>query len=188
MNNIQYFTYPAKDLDKSAVQAELSAYISNLTDQEDGHGINQIRWINKICGDEKAAQKEIEWLDNHDCDQLAIMYRETKESDTKTFAALLSHSDELNKKLRETENRVHYKDSKSKFISCKKCGAKIPTEYLHSNYCPVCCEDLRPESLLSSISSMYERRDKLNEKIHEAMIKASKKAPLYWLVKIEYHT
>ena len=35
---------------------------------------------------------------------------------------------------------------------------------------------------------MYERRNKLDKKIREATIKANKKLPLYWLVKIEYHT
>ena len=80
------------------------------------------------------------------------------------------------------------KGAKSKFVSCKKCGSKIATGYLHSNYCPVCREDLRPKSLLDSIKSMHDRRDELDKKIREATIKASKKAPLYWLVKIEYHT
>ena len=188
MHNIEHFNYPAKGLDKNAVQTELSAYVSRQTWQEGGHGIDRIRWINEICDDEQAAQEKIERLDNHDYDQLAVMYRETTRPNTKAFASLLARRDALNKKLSEAENRVHYKGAKSKFVSCKKCGSKIATEYIHSNYCPVCHEDLRPKSLLDSIKSMHDRRDELNKKIREATIKASKKAPLYWLVKIEYHT
>lgn len=188
MHNIQYFIYPAKGLDKNSVQAKLSDYVSHQTWQEGGHGIERIRWINTICDDEQAAQEKIERLDNHDYDQLAVMYRETTKPTTKTFASLLSRRDALDKKLHEIENCVHYKGAKSKFVSCKKCGSKIATGYLRSNYCPVCREDLRPKSLLDSINAMHERRKKIDRKIREAMIKASKKAPLYWLVKIEYHT
>ena len=100
-------TYPAKGLDKKIVQAELSDYVSHQTWQEGGHGIDRIRWINEICDDEQAAQEKIERLDNHDYDQLAVMYREATKPNTKAFASLLSRRDELNKKLREAENRVH---------------------------------------------------------------------------------
>lgn len=188
MHNIQYFIYPAKGLDKNSVQAKLSDYVSHQTWQEGGHGIERIRWINTICADEQAAHEKIERLDNHDYDQLAVMYRKTTRPNTKTFVSLSARRDALDKKLREVENRVHYKGAKSKFVSCKKCGSKIATGYLHSNYCPVCREDLRPKSLLNSINAMYERRKEFDRKIREAMIKASEKAPLYWLVKIEYHT
>lgn len=64
MHNIQYFTYPAKGLDKNSVQAKLNAYVSHQTWQEGGHGIERIRWINAICDDEQAAQEKIERLDN----------------------------------------------------------------------------------------------------------------------------
>lgn len=188
MHNIQYFSYLAKGLDKSSVQAKLSDYVSHQTWQEGGHGIDRIRWINAICDDEQAAYEKIERLDNHDYDQLAVMYRAATKPNTKTFASLSARRDAIDKKLRNTENRVHYKGIKSKFVSCKKCGSKIATEYLYSNYCLVCHEDLRPKSLLDSINAMHERRKKIDKKFREAMIKASEKAPLYWLVKIEYHT
>lgn len=189
MYNIEYFNYPVSS-SKNTIQSDLNRYVSHKTYQEGGHGIEPIRLIDgDVCADSQTAHERIEHLDNHNYDQIAVMYHESTEPPkTKAFEALVARRDELNKKLCEAEDYVHYKEAKSKLVSCKKCGSKISTGYLHSNYCPVCHEDLRPKSLLKSINEMYERRNKLDKKIREVTIKANKKSPLYWLVKIEYHT
>lgn len=190
MHNIEYFDYPVKGSNKKTIQSDLNEYVSRQTYQEGGHGIEPIRWIDDdVCADYNAAQARIEHLDNHNYDQLAVKYHESAESPkTKAFETLVARRDEINKKLLEVENTSHHKGTKSKFVSCKKCGSKISTEYLDSNYCPVCRADLRPKTLLNSIDKMRERINELNKKIREATIKANKKSPLYWLVKIEYHT
>ena len=101
MHNIEYFNYPVKGLDKAKAQAELNDYVSRQTWQEGGHGIDRIRWIDEICADSRAAQEKIERLDNHNYDQLAVMYREATKPSTKAFAALSARRDELDKKIRE---------------------------------------------------------------------------------------
>lgn len=50
---------------------------------------------------------------------------------------------------------IHYENVKSNFISCRNCGSKIASQYFGKtvkNNCPVCKEDLRPESLLLKIA------------------------------------
>ena len=98
---------------------------------------------------------------------------------------------ELMKKYRETTGKIHYKDVKSQYIGCKHCGSKINKDYLTQNHCPICRQDLRPQSVLDSIEKMKLKLVQLQEDIKKEekkeQEKYKKRAEEHWLVKIEYH-
>ena len=73
---------------------------------------------------------------------------------------------------------------KAKYVGCKHCGSKLAVSYIKSNKCPLCGEDLRPQSVQDKMKRLAARVKKL-----ESDVEAKKKrlAEVYWLVKVEYH-
>ena len=91
----------------------------------------------------------------------------------------------------ELNRAFHFKNHKSATVGCKNCGSKIALKYLRSNICPVCKEDLRPETTQKRIKALKEKADALIDK-RDSMECAErkknlKKAETYWLVKTEFH-
>ena len=108
-------------------------------------------------------------------------------------------AEELQRRIKETqdkaekyarENSIH--THTSEFRGCKKCGSKISSAYIKSNYCPVCKEDLRPATTLETLKKYQEKISQLKKEIKEEEKKLQKKmekqATIKWLVKIEYNT
>ena len=184
-------TYPEK-VNKTSVQTEWDEYVRHADWQEGASGLpGSIRWIDYICEDYEAAEQ---YIDNHDkgwYDQLAVKYRSPKQN-TKPSAKLTQLQEQLKKyrtKLMEYNQKIHYKGVKSAYVGCKNCGSKLSTKYINSNLCPMCRTDLRPESILNTISSLKTKEKELSKKIREEELKQLKKnAEIRWLVKIEYHT
>ena len=73
---------------------------------------------------------------------------------------------------------------KSKYITCKHCGSKLAVSYIKSNKCPLCGEDLRPQSVQDRVKRLGDKVKKLEETLKA---KKEKRAKIYWLVKTEYH-
>ena len=73
---------------------------------------------------------------------------------------------------------------KAKYVGCKHCGSKLAVPYIKSNKCPLCGEDLRPQSVQDKMKRLAAKVKKL-----ESDVEAKKKrlAEVYWLVKVEYH-
>lgn len=93
--------------------------------------------------------------------------------------------------LNELNDMPHFAQIKSKLITCKNCESKIASSYMkHTNRCPVCHHDMRPQSLLENIENKKKKIDfEVNklEKEKNEYIKKKKNLPRKWLVKIEYH-
>lgn len=86
---------------------------------------------------------------------------------------------------------VPHLDNKSAFISCKTCGAKIPTKLHKSNFCPFCSTDLRSETNLNKLNLYYSNWQKLEKELVELKksedMKNCKKAKIFWLAYGEVH-
>lgn len=84
------------------------------------------------------------------------------------------------------------KDFKSQYLGCKKCGSKLNKDYLKSNKCPLCHEDMRSDTVLKNIARLRNLEKELGKAIREEELrlseKAGKKCEILWLVKVEYHT
>lgn len=190
MHNIEHYNYP-ENISKKDVFAKLNHYVHVQTEAEGGTGLEQIRWLDDvICDSYDDAKKYIEEHDRGWYDQLAVRYRETSVPKTKGYLALVARRKELSVVLNEKKSKIHYAHAKSALVSCKVCGSKLATKFITSNYCPMCRNDLRPESILNSIKTSERMLKEVNKKIKNAEIAFSKKqkAGVRWLVKIEYHT
>lgn len=188
-HNIRWETYPEK-VNKSEVQAEWDDYAHHEDWREGCSGLgSDIRWINHVCDSYDDAVKYIESHDRGFYDQLAVKYRSSVKPTTKAYENLISRRNEIFATLKERE-KVHYSsaNTKSEYVTCRNCGSRLATKYIKSNNCPLCRAELRPTSALNAIETSKRMLKETNKKIKEIEIKASKKAEIKWLVKIEYHT
>lgn len=147
MHNIEYSSYP-ENIKRDYVQSELDDYVSHETWQEGGCGLGRpIRWLDRVCESYEDAELYIKTHDKGWYDQLAVKYKQVKKAKTSKLAGLEKAVKEQRMKLWKLENEFYFADSKSKFKGCKKCGSSISVEYLNGrNICPVCGEDLRPDT------------------------------------------
>ena len=152
---------------------------------------NRIIFEDRIFKNEKEAIAYIEEMSQkHDYDQRAVLFEEpAKPLKSKKIDDQLERVKSLNDVYTTISREPHFKEAKSAYISCKKCGSKLNKEYI-KNTCPVCNADLRPETTLKKIARakavLDEAKNKL-EKIKDAEAEKVKKKKT-WLLKIEYHT
>ena len=193
MHNVKYGVYK-ENVNKKQVQDYWDEYAAREDWGEGCSGLNQnIRWIDYICEDYDAAYEYIEDHDKGWYDQLAVKFKEYPDIKySKKYETLMNRLGEVQKKFNALESKVHYAEVAAKFIGCKKCGSKISSAYIKSNYCPVCKEDLRPATTLETLKKYQEKISQLKKEIKEEEKKLQKKmekqATIKWLVKIEYHT
>ena len=187
-HNIEYFEYK-ESVSRAAVQTELDNYVKHATWQEGGHGTGGIRWNEyEVCKDYDQAVKWIESHDKHNYDYLAVRYFTPVNTPNNKKLEELQQAETAAMHKCEEKSRVIYPSTlTSELITCKHCGSKLARKYLHSNYCPVCRADLRPEYMLKTISAAQQKWNNAIQKLNEYKLKHSKKE-IYWLVKIEYHT
>lgn len=186
-HNIMYDTYP-ENVDKGRVQKSWDNYVAIADRGEGASGLpGQIRWLSTVCDSEDEAHDYIRSVDSGNYDQIAVRFRRA--------AAPSAKLSELRKKLQEAETAfhtmdfdVHYSHTTTKFVGCKKCGSSLAREYLDTNFCPMCHNDLRPQSTRDRIAKAREKADKLRQQVREEEKKNNKKGKLFWLVKVEYHT
>ena len=190
-HNIKYFTYK-EDVNRKRVQAELDNYVAHEDWQEGCVGLaSSIRWIEN-CGVLNSYDEAMEYIKRNDkgwYDSLAVRYRQVDRNKTASLKKAEEKADAAKKKWLALDNKVHYADAKSDFIGCRNCGSKISRQYLDSNCCPVCDEDMRPQSTLDTLKRYQENVHKANVLLLEEQKKnLAKKSKTMWLVKIEYHT
>lgn len=141
-------------------------------------------------------------------EEIAVRFRDTSEaidSGNAKTRNLVKRIEDL-KKQREDYVRKHSVFERSaKFIGCPECGSKLNRESLAKNIpngcniailerrqtCPVCGTDLRPRSTRDDIERYDERiqqtqltLDKEKKALSE---KAQAKAPIRWLIRMEFH-
>ena len=193
-HNIQYYSFPA-DTDKVKIQAEMDNYVRHEDWQEGAVGLPRaIRWLDQKYASYSEAEKAIEHQDRGDYDQLAVQYYALPKGKSKHIEEKQEAYAKLQAKYQATSQKIHYEDVKAEFISCKNCGSKLATAYVkhYKNRCPICGSDLRPKTIVETLAKQKERIRQLADEIaalqKKAAPKPDKSTPLYWLVKIEYHT
>lgn len=192
-HNIEYFTYPITK-NPSAIEKELQTYAKHATREEGGGGLcRSIRWLDYVCDDYESAQDFVQKKDKGWYDQLAVKFKHfDKPLTSKRLDELKAQHCEAVHKLHDLENKVVFTDFKAQFITCKNCGSKLNKDYIKRNSCVVCGYDMRSDTAKNAITRLKEKIEKLTKAIAAEEKKLAetnaKKAKLYWLVKIEYHT
>lgn len=125
--------------------------------------------------------------------QLAVKFKQTDFEPSKKLKALYSKTSEAFREYGEINCMFFAKDFKSDTIGCKQCGSKLSRKYLHSNFCPLCHNDLRPATLrkrIEAAKAKYEKcqeQQKTCEKEERLKNIAKGKSQTFWLVKTEFH-
>ena len=104
---------------------------------------------------------------------------ESKKAEKK-IEDLRSHLSAYEKKTRED-----FKNRKSEFVGCKKCGSKLALKYIPTTICPLCRNDLRSDSVKAKIEDYYVRIKTAEDEYEEAKKKG--KWEIKALAKFEVH-
>lgn len=194
-HNVRYKSYE-ENVNRAKVQKFWDEYAANEDYQEGCSGLNgSIKWKDGISPLQNY-DKAREWIETNDSgcyDQLAVRYYEYPSVKSSKKEELEKKLYEQQQKIHELSNTVHYEGVSSAYVSCKKCGSKINSQYFGKtvyNLCPVCKEDLRPESALAAINAAKEKAKKIDAqcKVETERLQKKCKPTVRWLVKIEYHT
>lgn len=192
-HSINYATYP-ENVDKQRVQAYWDEVAMHEDCQEGCTGLpDSIIWYNKpVLSNYEAAQNWIEEHDSNWYDQIAIRYKDVIDvKPSKALEKALERKVKATNNYYDLSNKFHFENVKSQFIGCKKCGSKLSIKFLHNNFCPLCKNDLRPETILKRIEVAKENMKKAEKELKnmqkEFDKKQEKKAKIMWLVKTEYH-
>lgn len=189
MHNIEHYTYN-ENVKRDWVQKELDHYVANETRGEGGHGLGQnIRWLDsvQVCEDYEAAETKIQSLDRGWYDQLAVRYYECTPAPSKPLTILREKVKAASDEYYARNGKIWAKTVTAEFVGCKKCGSRLSRVFLKTNRCPVCGNDLRPETMKKSIATAKAKWEKAQAAERE-YIKRHGKKKVMWLVKIEYHT
>ena len=187
-HNIEYFTYP-RNVNKARVKKDLDNFVAHADWQEGASGLcHPIRWIeDKVYSSEEEARSAIHSMDNKWYDQIAVLFQNSNDPNDEKIRELRKKSIEARDEYQKRDRVLYAEKVTSAFIGCKNCGSKLARTFLHSNSCPVCHVELRPEHMMKSISSAKNKWLRTQREVEEYIQKKGKK-DVMWLVKIEYHT
>lgn len=190
MSHIIDFTSYPENCNKKKVQRDWDIVVQHEDYQEGASGLpSNIRWLENFVADNKDEAEA--YIKDHDkgwYDCLAVRYRDcTDIQPTKRLQALKKRIVELQDKYYELNENIHYKNVKSEFVGCRHCGSKISRQYIKTNRCPVCCHDMRPDTVLNRLKSLQQSIKSAESQLTEEQKKLKNKAKIKWLVKVEYH-
>lgn len=187
---ITHLTFNGK-LTIEQIQESCDNHIAHTTGGEVEGTPTPIRVVQKgrVAADINAAQIIIEAEDYGYYDSMAIKFVATEERKPAVYEATLEEVEKLQKKYNELQE-PHFEEFKSKLISCKRCGSKLSTKHLAAIFCPLCGQDLRPQTTIEREQKIFERWEKKKEKLALLESKGKDKPTTHkveqWLVKIEY--
>lgn len=215
--SVQWKSY-AEDVDKASVQKYWDDLASREGRRESIIGLpTPIDWKdNVICENEADAVNYILNLDNHNCAQLAVRYKEysqdsndKSETISKTIASLEEKMKSEIKKLVDYVVNHSVRTKKAEFISCPKCRSKLNVQYIpvkekweiensiwshppkFFDYCPLCEASLwapAKEKVVNNIFNSIHTINKTSFQLDIDRVKAMKarKYEIKWLVKVVY--
>lgn len=179
---------------KNKVQAD---YNSRAREERESLSVlgKAIKWhdLPTPCESREAAE---DWIRAHDdgwYDQLAVTYYDIHELTSAKRQKLHEQFIDINNKINAMERVLYPKTLSAAFIGCKSCESRLNKDFLLTNKCPVCGQDLRPKTMLNKIK---QQKDKLKENLNEenkeinrlrAKAMKNKKTCVRWLVKVEWH-
>lgn len=189
-HNINYSIYSISVKEKT-INEEINEYVKKATWEEGGHGLlNPIRFIHQVLPDYESAKEFIEKQDKGWYDNLAVMFKQLPKNKTsKKLDTLKEKLNETVKTHNELDKMVIVSTFKAEYIGCKHCGSKLNKNYLKTNYCPLCHNDMRSETVLKKINILKEKITNIRKEIKLEEQKLNEKyGECKWLVKFEYHT
>lgn len=141
-----------------------------------------------VLATEEEARQFIDKKDNGWYDDHAVQYRDTGLVKPTSAMTSLSERMERNRKQKVEYNQKHQiQNLKSKKITCRNCQSNLNKDFLHSQNCPVCRQDLRADYIVERLNKYDEDYKELGKKYRNLEHKLSSKAPVKWLVKVEVH-
>lgn len=183
---------------KKSIEADYNSAARVAGRMEGSSGLGSpIKWndLATPCENREAAE---DWINKHDrgnYDQIAVTYYDIDPH--KLSSAKLRSLEEREKKeyskMNALANPIYAKTHSAAFIGCKHCGSKLNSEFVSTNKCPLCGNDLRPESLLDKIKQQKAKIRELqlegNKERDKLWKKAMKKKEtcVRWMIKVEWH-
>ena len=193
-HEVRFVTYP-ENVNRRGVKRDWDIVVQHENYQEGSSGLpSDIRWIEDIIlNSEEEAE---EYIDTHDkgwYDQLAVRFKEVKIKKSKKQTELENKISELTKEFNKKNSIPYATTVKSEYIGCKSCGSKLASKYIqNTNKCPLCYNDLRSPTTLSSLEKLKERisesKKLLKEEEKRLAKQQEKNAVIKCLVKVEFHT
>ena len=169
-------------------------YISNfvhefVTTHGDCYGTESIRFRNMTFDSYEEARDFIEEHDNVSYGGIAVKFKDSYDLKNKKIIGLENRIQEIKKTKLEYAKKNFVGNRKSAFIGCPICESKLNRKYLKDNFCPVCGEDLRSNTVRDTLDRYYRRIKELEKQIREEKNSDTKKyiPSIKWLVKFEYH-
>lgn len=193
-HEIRYATYP-ENINRKGVKKDWDIVVQHENYQEGASELpSDIRWIEDIVLNSEEEAKE--YIDTHDkgwYDQLAVRFKEIKIKKSKKQMELENKISELTKEFNKRNSIPYATTVKSEYIGCKSCGSKLASKYIqNTNKCPLCHNDLRSPTTLSSLGKLMakisDNKKNLKEEEKKLAKQQEKNAVIKWLVKVEFHT
>lgn len=193
-HEIRYATYP-ENVNRKGVKRDWDIVVQHENYQEGASELpSDIRWIEDIILNSEEEAKE--YIDTHDkgwYDQLAVRFKEIKIKKSKKQTELENKISELTKEFNKRNSIPYATTVKSEYIGCKSCGSKLASKYIqNTNKCPLCHNDLRSLTTLSSLGKLTakisDNKKILKEEEKKLAKQQEKNAVIKWLVKVEFHT
>ena len=172
---------------RSLIQAQWDTVAAHEDWQEGCDGLpDVIHWKDDMepFKDKDAAYKYVEEMSyRSDYLQIAVPFYRYECNDK--LKELMAKLEEAKAELEQAKKPHYSVDTvKSQFITCRHCGSKLAVKYIKSNKCPLCGEDLRPQSAQDKVKRLMAKVKKMEGDVQK---KKQRYAKVYWLVKIEFH-
>lgn len=192
-HEIRYATFDEKT-DKRKIQ-DYCDKVAKCEDWQEGcSGVSPIRFLPAQPMTYGEAWDYLKEQDKGGYDCLAVRFRATEGLKWTPSAELLkakARARELGERLERFQREHDVRNFKAELIGCRLCGSKVARGYLNNSRCPVCGSDLRSESVLAEQGRLNKEYEAVCEKERELTMrdidKQSKKCPVKWLVKFEFH-
>lgn len=186
MHNIHYL-----DVKENAKRDDVMADIVYHAER-DGDGYqSRVKWHDEISPLEtrEEAYKRICDLDNGWYDDHAVRYKKYERAKkTKKIEEYERKIAELRESERKYTQDHSIKKLQASLITCQKCGSKLSKQYLRSECCPLCYNDLRSKTTLDKLQWFEDKRAEYENRIAAEEKKQKRGYEIYWLVKYEYHS
>jgi uncharacterized CHY-type Zn-finger protein len=181
---------------KEEIGGECYDWYFNNCDLEETGGTNPfdgVSFTNRIFECREDAEDYLErYCGNGEC--IAVKYKETANfKPSSKLTRLMERQKTLDKRVSELSVSWKADEMKSNTIACKQCGSKLATAYMKGRYnCPLCKNDLRPQTLKDRISKASSDLKEVNSEIaklekKETIKHNSKNCSLNYLVLCDVH-
>lgn len=100
------------------------------------------------------------------CCIVAISYRGEAE-DTEEIKVLRAKIADMQEKIKKYIEEHSVKTFSAKNIGCKKCGSSLAKEYLKSDICPLCGNDLRGQTTIDGENAMKQKLEAMEAQLSD---------------------